>query len=283
VACRRRDDLLGGRAVIGGKTFSGFVITHNEQDDIGGCLESIKWVDEVVVVDSFSTDATVEIARRYTDRIVQHEFGGHVAQTRFAFEQTTCDWVIWLDADERLTREAAEEVHEVFGRPGGPGCDGFAFPRKTFFLGRWVTHGGWYPQRKLRLMRRGVARVGGEEPHPEAFVEGRVKNVRGDILHLSYPGGILEYVQRSARYADIAARGRLARGERASLVGLVLKPPFVFLKSYVLKLGLLDGVPGLAVAAGTAYHRFIRDIRMRELAQGEEGRTSRRSDAGRPL
>jgi glycosyltransferase involved in cell wall biosynthesis len=269
--------------VIGGKTVSGFVITHNEQDDIADCLESIKWVDELIVVDSYSTDATAEIARRYTDRIVQHEFAGHVAQTRFAFEQTTCDWVLWLDADERLTQEAAEEVRGIFERPGGPGYDGFALPRKTFFLGRWITHGGWYPQHKLRLMRRAVARLGGEEPHPEAFVEGRVRKLKGDILHLSYPGGILEYVHRSAKYADIAARGRLACGKRASLAGLALEPPFVFLKSYVLKLGLLDGVAGLAVAAGTAYHRLIRDIRMRELAQGEKASESGPSDAGRPM
>lgn len=269
--------------MIGGKTVSGFVITHNEQDDIADCLESIKWVDELTVVDSYSTDATAEIARRYTDRILEHEFAGHVAQTRFAFEQTTCDWVLWLDADERLTQEATEEVRRIFEEHGGPACDGFAFPRKTFFLGRWITHGGWYPQHKLRLMRRAAARIEGEEPHPEASVEGRVRRLQGDILHLSYPGGIIEYVQRSAKYADIAARGRLARGKRASAAGLVLNPAFVFLKSYVLKLGLLDGVPGLAVAAGTAYHRFIRDIRMRELARGQEAAEPRVSFEGQQL
>jgi len=252
--------------LIGGYSLSGFVIAQNEQDDIGDCLESIKWVDELVVVDSFSQDATVQIARRYTDRIVEHAFEGHVAQTKFAFEQTTCDWVLWLDADERLTPLAAHEVREQFERPHGPECDGFAFPRKTYFLGRWITHGGWYPQYKVRLMRRAAGRIVGEEPHPEAVVAGTVRKLKGDILHYSYPGGLVEYARRSAAYADIAARSRLARGKRASLIGLVLEPPMVFLKGYVLKLGMLDGVPGLGVAAGSAYHRLIRDLRLWELA-----------------
>lgn len=269
--------------MIGGKSISGFVITYNEQDDIAECLESMKWADELVVVDSHSTDATVEIARRYTDKVIQREFAGHVGQTRFAFEQTTGDWTLWLDADERLTPQAADEIRAEFERPGGPDCDGFAFPRKTCFLGRWITHGGWYPQHKLRLMRREAARIVGEEPHPEAVVTGRVRRLRGDILHYSYPGGILEYVRRSASYADIAARGRFARGKRASAAGLVLRPPLAFLKSYVLKLGLLDGVPGLAVAAGTAYHRFVRDLRLRELAQARSGDAPGQANGARQL
>lgn len=261
--------------MIGGQSFSGFVIAQDEQEDIGDCLESMRWVDELIVVDSFSQDATVETARRYTDKVIEHAFAGHVAQTRFAFEQTTCDWVLWLDADERLTPEAAAEVRGQFEHPGGPACDGFAFPRKTHFLGRWIMHGGWYPQHKVRLMLRKAARIVGEEPHPEAVVEGAVKQLKADILHYSYPGGVLEYARRSAAYADIAARGRLARGKRVSVAGLVLEPPMAFLKSYLLKLGMLDGVPGLAVAAGTAYHRFVRDLRLWELTHARDAERAR--------
>lgn len=255
--------------MIGGKSISGFVITYNEEDNIRACLESMKWVDELVVVDSCSSDGTVEIARQYTDKIIEREFAGHVAQTRFAFEQTSCQWALWLDADERLTQEAAQEVRDIFEQPGPPSYDGFAFPRKTYFLGRWITHGGWYPQHKVRLVRREAAAIVGLGPHPAAVVEGRTKKLKGDILHLSYPGGVLDYVRRSALYADVGARDRFARGKRASVPDFLLRPPLGFLKSYVLKLGFLDGIPGLAVAAGTAYHKFIRVLRLWELAHAD--------------
>ncbi len=254
--------------MIGGKSVSGFVIAYNEEDFIGDCLESMAWADELIVVDSFSEDETTAVAGRYTDRIIQREFAGHVAQTRFAFEQTTGDWVLWLDADERLSPRATEQIHRELSAPGGPGCDGFALPRKTYFLDRWITHGGWYPQRKVRLMRRAAGGIVGQEPHPEAVVDGPVRRLEGDILHLSFPGGIREYAERSAAFADIAARGRFDQGKRASALRLACEPPLAFLKSYVLKAGFRDGVPGLAVAAGTAYHRFVRGVRLWELEHG---------------
>ena len=254
--------------MINARTVSGFVITYNEEAGLRDCLASMAWVDELVVVDSHSEDRTCEIARDYTDRVIQREFAGHVAQTRFAFEQTTGEWVLWLDADERLTQEAADEIRHWLGRPGEVEYDGFAFPRKTYFLDRWIRHGGWYPQHKVRLMRRAAAAIGGEEPHPEVLVNGRVRKLRGDILHLSYPGGVREYMERARTYADISARGRLERGKRTGLPTLLLKPPLTFLKSYVLKRGFLDGVPGLAVAVGSAYYRFCRDLRLWELEHG---------------
>jgi len=256
--------------MIGGTTISGFVITYNEEAAIRECLESMKWADELVVVDSFSQDATVEIAREYTDKVIQREFAGYVPQTRFAFEQTTCDWVLWLDADERLSDRAIAEIREAFEQPGEAACDGFSFPRKTHFLGRWITHGGWYPQRKLRLFRRAVARIAGEQIHPEAAVPGPVRRLKGDMLHFSFPGGIMDYVERSQKYAEIAARERFAKGKRVGLAGLLLRPPMAFLQGYVLRLGFLDGVPGLAVAAGRAYHKFMRDMRLWELASKGE-------------
>ena len=254
--------------MINGKVVSGFVITQNEQDALRDCLESMKWVDELVVVDSHSEDATCRIAAEYTDKIITHEFAGHVAQTRFAFEQTTGDWVLWLDADERLTRAAVDEIHAHLAGPAEAEYDGFAFPRATYFLNRWIRHGGWYPQHKLRLMRRTEAAIVGTEPHPEAIVTGRAKKLSGDILHLSYSGGVREYMERSRVYADISARGRFDQGKRAAWPGLLLKPPLAFLKSYVAKAGFLDGVPGLAVAVGTGYYRFSRDLRLWELAHG---------------
>jgi len=254
--------------VINGQRISGFVITQNVQEVVRDCLESMKWVDELVVVDSHSDDATRRIAAEYTNRIIEHEFQGHVAQTRYAFEQTTGDWVLWLDSDERLTGAALDQIRSHLAGPERDEWDGLAFPRATYFLNRWIRHGGWYPQHKLRLMRRVCAQIVGTEPHPEAVVQGRVRKLSGDILHLSYPGGVSDYLQRSCRYADISARGRFAQGKRASWRALLCKPPLVFLKSYVARAGFLDGVPGLAVAMGSACYRFSRDLRLWELEHG---------------
>jgi len=257
--------------MLGGQRISGFVIAYNEEGSIAECLETMKWVDELVVVDSFSEDATVQIARRYTDKIVQRPFVAYTDQTRFAFEQTTGDWVLWLDADERLTDEAQQEVRARFEQPGGPGADGFAFPRKNFLRGRWIKHGGWYPQYKVRLFRRQVSRIVGNPAHPAAEVDGTIVKLRGDILHYSYPGGIVELAQRSARFADLMAQERHERGKRFRLLNLLFKPSFEFFKKYFLQLGLLDGMPGFAIAVGSAYYRFVREVRLWELAHGQEG------------
>ncbi len=255
--------------MIGGKSFSAFVITYNEEDNIRACLESLAWVDEIVVVDSYSEDDTVEIAREYTDRIVEREFAGYVKQTRYAFQQTTGEWVMWLDADERLTPAARAEIRSVFQAPDGPDCDGYAFPRKNYFMGRWITHSGWYPQPKVRLFRREATEIVGTPPHPTASVAGPVGRIDADILHFSYPGGVLEMMRRSSRFAEHAAQARHAAGNRFSLLSVLAKPPLELLKKYLLQRGFLDGFPGLVIAAGSAYYRFVREVRLWELEHAE--------------
>ena len=164
---------------------SAVIIAFNEEKNIRGCLESIKWVDEIIVVDSFSNDATVEICREYTDRVIQREWPGHVKQKQFALEQATGDWILSLDADERLSEEAAEEI-ESRVLQGPQSADGFIFPRQSYYLGRWISHGGWYPDSKLRLVRRGRAKWGGEDPHDKLIIDGRAEHLRGKILHYVY-------------------------------------------------------------------------------------------------
>jgi len=251
--------------MIGDKAISAFVITQNEERNIAGCLESLKWADELVVVDSFSEDRTVEIAGRYTDRVVQHRFTGFVAQAGYALEQTTCPWVLWLDADERLTPEALEEVRAILGRPGEPTHKGLAFPRKTFFMGRWIMHSGWYPQHKVRLFHRGAGSIAGDEPHSHVALEGAARKLKGDILHYTYARGLRDLVRVSTRYAACAAEGRHAAGKRFSLASMLLKPPGTFLKKYLLQMGFLDGLPGLAISVGAAYYRFMREVMIWEL------------------
>lgn len=256
--------------MIGGTTFSGFVITYNEEDNIRECLESMKWADEIVVVDSLSTDRTVEIASEYTDQIIEREFAGHVDQTEYARSLCTQDWVLWLDADERLTAEAYEEVREEFSAPDGPGCAGFSFPRKTWFMDRWITHSGWYPEYRLRLFRADGARIVGDEPHPSVELPGEECRLAGEILHYSYPGGFVDMVHRSAKYAELAAFARRERGYRFSWFRAFTRPPLDALKHYVLKRGFLDGTPGFVIALASGYYRFIREMKLWELENGRD-------------
>ena len=259
--------------MIGNQKTSAFVITYNEEDNIADCLRTLAWADEILVVDSFSEDRTVEVAGQYADDVIQEEFRGHVGQTRFASGRTSHPWIMWLDADERLTDQAIEDVRGVLGAPGGPSHHGFAFPRKTFFMDRWITHSGWYPQPKVRLWHRDHGEVVGDEPHPHVKMDGPVKNLDGDILHYSYPAGMRDMVATSTKYAWMAARLRHDDGKSWSLLSMLLKPPGNFLKKFVLQLGVLDGLPGFAIAVGSAYYRFMREVMMWELENASENET----------
>ncbi|MFP4176543.1 MAG: glycosyltransferase family 2 protein [Planctomycetota bacterium] len=257
--------------MINGHKISAFVITYNEEDNIQECLDGLRWADEVLVVDSYSDDSTVEIARGIADRVIEHEFEGHVGQTRFAAQQTSYPWIMWLDADERLTSEAYSEIEAAFESGECEKCAGFAFPRKTHFMGRWITHSGWYPQPKVRLWHRESGGVEGEEPHPRVDPAGPVKQVEGDILHYSYPRGMRDMVATSTKFAWLAAVARHSEGREWSPVSMLLKPPGNFLKKYLLQLGIFDGLPGFAIAVGAAYYRFMREVMMWELENTEVG------------
>jgi len=253
--------------MIAGKRISAFVMTYNEERNIRACLESMKWADEIVVVDSHSTDGTLDIACEYTDTIIERPFAGFVAQTAFSYEQTTGDWTLWLDADERFTPEALAQVTAAL--EAGADCDAFAFPRKNWFMGRWILHGGWYPQHKARFLRRSACRIVGGEPHPIAEVDGAIQRLTGDILHYSYPGGIMGMARRSVKYAERAAHGRFERGGRFRWHNLLLRPPFAAFRRYILQGGFRDGLPGLVIAVGSAWYRFMREVKMAEYGSDE--------------
>jgi glycosyltransferase involved in cell wall biosynthesis len=251
---------------------SAFIITYNEEKNIKDCLESLKWTDEIVVVDSYSTDRTCDIAREYTDRVIKHEFQGHVGQTRYASEQTSHPWIMWLDADERLTPEAIEEIHRQFDSGVTEEYKAFSFPRRTFFIDRWILHSGWYPQPKIRFWHRDHAHISGDEPHPHVELKENAKEkvLEGDILHYSYPNGLRDMVATSTKYARLGAERRYNEGRRYHLWSALLKPPATFLKKYCLQLGFLDGTPGLAIAVGSGYYRFMKEFMLWELEQEGE-------------
>jgi glycosyltransferase involved in cell wall biosynthesis len=246
---------------------SATIITFNEEQNIEAALESLAWADEIIIVDSQSTDRTVEIARRFTDRIFIRAWPGYSAQKNFAAEQARYDWVFNLDADERVSPELAREIESLKNGPE-PDAAGFEIPRATFYLGRWIKHSGWHPDFKLRLYNRNAGRWRGNFVHESVEVNGRVARLRGEILHYSV-GNASEHHQRIDRYTTLAALESYSRSERPRFVSLMLAPMAAFIRSYFFKLGFLDGTAGLAIAYFAAYYVFLKKLKLWEISRGQ--------------
>jgi glycosyltransferase involved in cell wall biosynthesis len=241
---------------------SATLITNNEEVNIEEALQSLAWADEIVVVDSGSTDATVEICRRYTDRIFKRAWTGFVDQKNYAVERASHDWIISLDADERISPELAREIEQL--RLAGLRHAGYRIPRVAFFMGRWIRHGDWYPDHQLRFFDRRRGRWQGGRVHESVQVEGRPGNLRGEIQHYTYRS-LSDYLRRLETYSALAAQDYRQRGKKASLPKLVGNPCLTFLKAYLLKRGFLDGAPGLMVAIMGAVSVFFKYAKLHEL------------------
>ena len=239
------------------------VITLNEEHNIAEALESLSWADEIIVVDSESTDDTVEIARRFTDRVFVRPWPGYSAQKNFAALQAINDWIFSLDADERVSEELAGEIKQLKSG-GNPQAAGFEMPRLTFYLGRWIKHSGWHPDYKLRLYDRRRARWRGEFVHETLEVDGEVERFSGNILHYTVRDAS-EHHSRMDRYTSLAAKQAFLQGKRASVGSMLLSPLAVFLRSYFFKLGFLDGIQGLAIARFAAHYEFLKKIKLWEM------------------
>ena len=240
------------------------VITWNEEERLRACLESVTWANEIVVVDAESADKTVEIAREFTDRIWVRPWPGFAAQKNFALDQASEAWVLSLDADERVPPELRAELESVLAAPGP--ADGYAVPRKNFFWGVWVRHGGLYPDWQLRLFRRGLGRFVEHPVHEAVEVQGAVARLAHPLLHESYRS-LEEFVQRSNRYSTLAAWQWLASGRRVGFVDLLLRPLGRFASMYALKAGFLDGWRGLFLAILYAHYVFLRTAKVWEFQQ----------------
>lgn len=238
------------------------VVTRDEEDRIGDCLASVAWADEILVVDSRSTDRTVEIARERGARVIVRDWPGYAAQKNFALEQVAADWVLSIDADERVTPELAREIGEVLAAAPA-GLAGASVPRRTWYLGRWIRHGGWYPDRKVRLARRGRGRWEGDVIHERLVVDGEVRALDGDLLHYTYRG-IADHLKTIDRFTTEAARAMAARGARGAGIGMFVNPPLKFLKMYLLRAGFLDGPPGFVVAVLGSYYVFLKYAKLWE-------------------
>jgi glycosyltransferase involved in cell wall biosynthesis len=242
------------------------IITKDEEENLPDCLSSVSWADEIVVVDSRSKDRTREIASAAGARVVERDFPGHVEQKNFAVEQARNDWVLCIDADERLSPELAGSVRRALEEPGDRA--GYECARLTFHSGTPIRHGGWYPDRKLRLFDRRRARWGGRNPHDRVEADGPVGRLEGDLLHHSYRS-ISDHLRQIDFFTAIAAKEKRARGERASAWKLVLRPAWKFVRMYLLKAGFLDGTAGFVVAVTGAYYVFLKYARLRELERAD--------------
>ena len=241
------------------------IIAWNEEERLRACLESVAWADEIIVVDAESTDKTVQVAREFTDKIWVRPWAGFATQKNFALEQATGEWVLSLDADERVTAELRERIGRIV-RANGP-ADGYSIPRKNVFWGAWVRHGGLYPDYQLRLFRRDAGRFVDSAVHESVVVEGHVKAVAEPMLHHSYRG-LEDFVARSNRYSTLAAQEIVRRGGQVGLTDLALRPLGRFLSMYVLRLGFLDGWRGFMLAVLYANYVFLRMAKAWEARRG---------------
>lgn len=237
------------------------VIARDEEANIERCLGSVAWADEIVLVDSGSTDRTVELARRFTPKVFVTEWRGYAATKAWGLERTSQPWVLWLDADEAVTPELAREMRDAIRSDAD--VSAYAMPRKSFFLGRFIRHCGWYPGYVTRLFRRDRARFCDRLVHEGLRVEGRVRRLRGDLLHDTYP--TLEVaVGKLSQYASLAAEEMRRQGRRAGRLDLVVRPAFRFVHMYVWRLGFLDGLHGFVLCVLTSSYTFTKYAKLWE-------------------
>lgn len=254
----------------GGMKISAVIITFNEEDRLPDALSSLEGVaDEIVVVDSYSTDRTLAIARAAQARVWQNRFEDYGQQKNFAMSKAGHEWILNLDADERVSPELKRAILELKSAAAPAGTAAFAIKRKTFYLGRWIRHSGWYPDRKIRLFKKSAATWQGRI-HEKLLVEGGVARLGGDILHFTYRD-IGDHVGRLNRYASFQAEEIVRRNMKFLLPRLLILPPVTFLRFYGWKLGLLDGFPGLVIATVSSWGTALKYLKAMALKRRSRG------------
>jgi glycosyltransferase involved in cell wall biosynthesis len=245
---------------------SATVVAKNEAADLGAALASLAWADEIVVVDSHSTDDTLAIARQYTDRVVVHDWLGHIEQKNYAASLASHDWILSVDADERVTPALAAEIKTLLA--GDPRDTAFRVPRVTFHLGRWIRTTDWFPDYQHRLYDRRAARWTGRYVHESLTVSGSVGLLRGELQHYAYRD-IADHLETIDRYTTYAARQMDEDGRRAGVLQLAGHPPLAFLRNYLARGGIRDGIPGFIISSMNAYYVFLKFAKLWELQHVE--------------
>lgn len=242
---------------------SAVIIAYNEQERLGGALRSLKGlVKEVIVVDARSQDDSVKVAKQHGARVFVRNWTNYSDQKNFGNGQASCPWILSLDSDERVSPDLRAEVKALLNVE--PECDGFSIPRLVFYMGRWVRHSGWYPDRRVRLFRKDKAAWEGEYVHEKLAFEGRLKKLQGPVHHFTYRN-LAEHVTRLNTFSGLAAKKLYARRKKGRWYHLLFMPPGRFVRTYFLKRGFLDGYAGLVIAVLNAYAIFLRYAKLREI------------------
>jgi (heptosyl)LPS beta-1,4-glucosyltransferase len=246
------------------------VITRNEAANIEGALESVSWADEIVVVDSRSADETVEIARRHATRIEIQEWKGYSAQRNYAAAIAANDWILALDADERVPPALAAEIQQIMRE--GPRAGGYRMPRVSHYLGRWIRGTDWYPDYQLRLYDRRVGQFNGKRVHESVeLARGKPGTLRNDLQHYPYRD-ISDHVTSIDHYTTLAAEEWFAAGRRTNPLDVLLHPPAAFLRNYIVRGGFRDGTAGFLISVLNSYYVFLKILKLWELQCGLQSR-----------
>ena len=239
------------------------IITYNEEKNIRRCLESVKNIaDEIIVVDSFSTDKTEAICKEFNVQFTKNKFIGHIQQKNYTLEQTKYNYVLSLDADEVLSNELRKSILKVKNNWKN---DAYSFNRLTNFCGKWIKHCNWYPDQKIRLIDKRKGRWGGQNPHDKIIIEKKsvVKHIKGDLLHYSFYT-IEQHIRQINKFSEISAKALFEKGKKSNLLKILISPVIKFIKSYFIKLGFLDGFSGFVVCVNSAYATYLKYVKLKK-------------------
>lgn len=242
------------------------IITYNEEEKVGRCLESVKdLADEILVVDSFSEDRTREICYNYGTKVLKHHFTGHIQQKNWAFSRASFDHILSVDADEEISYTLKNSIFEV---KENWNFDGYYFNRLNNYCGKWIKHGGWYPDQKLRLVDRRKGEWKGINPHDkfELIPVSKKQKLSGNLLHYSY-SSIPEHIKQINRYTEIIATGFFHEGIKSNLLKIIFNPTWKFFRNYFLRLGFLDGFLGIVLNSNIAYETFLKYIKLWQITR----------------
>jgi glycosyltransferase involved in cell wall biosynthesis len=242
---------------------SATIITFNEERNIARAIESLRCCDEIVVVDSGSVDRTIEIAEKHGARVVEEPWHGYAAQKNYATQQAKYDWILSIDADEALTEALEAEIWQI--KKLGPDCDAYTMPRLAQYLGRWILHSGWYPDRKIRLFHRGKAKWVGDFVHESVHVSGKIGHLESNLLHFTC-SSLSEHLKSMDAYTTLAAQQMVSQGRKVTIPQILFDPLWTFWKTYLFQQGFLDGFEGLAIAYMAAFYNFTKYAKARNMS-----------------
>ena len=259
---------------------SAVIIAFNEAENIRAACESINWADEILVVDSESTDATREIAVACGAKVIVQPWAGFSEQKQFAAEQAQYDWILSLDADERVSGKLREEILRIKNTEQAELADGYRIPRRTFYMNRWIKGGGWYPDRQLRFYdrRRGAWKKVLVHESVLLAADAKIGTLKHDILHYSIPNAVYHHRLIGERYAPLAARQMFESGRRTTPLKLAGAGLTTFLQTFILKGGWRDGLAGFCIAGFAAHHAFLKHLLLWEMQENEK----RKTENGKP-